>query len=141
MPSASLEPRFSSSRDVPAGTRKPPRRGSGESSERGQASLELLAGIPLLVIAALLALQLLAAGYAATLVDGAAEAGALAIAAGGEPAAAVEDALPGWAASRVESEVDRGNVRVTVEPPAIVPGLGKHLAVTSSAWVNPPEQE
>jgi hypothetical protein len=107
----------------------------------GQASLELIAGIPVLVLAAMVALQLLAAGYTATLVDGAAEAGALAVASGGEPEAAVEDALPGWAASRVESEVDRGNVRVTVQPPAIVPGLGRHFAVTSSAWANPPEAE
>ncbi len=108
--------------------------------DRGQASLELVAGIPLLLLSAAIALQLLTAGYAATLVDGAAEAGALAIAAGGEPEAAIEDALPGWATGRVHSEVERGNVRVTVEPPAIVPGLGRHLSVSSSAWANPPEE-
>ena len=49
--------------------------------ERGQASVELLAGIPALLLAGLLALQLLAVGYSVTLADGAAEAGALALAA------------------------------------------------------------
>ena len=50
--------------------------------ERGQASIEVLAGIPALLLAGLIALQLLAAGYSLTLADGAAEAGAMAIAAG-----------------------------------------------------------
>ena len=35
--------------------------------ERGQASIELVAAMPALLLAALLALQLLAAGYALTL--------------------------------------------------------------------------
>ena len=43
---------------------------------------------------ACVALQLLAAGYALTLADGAAEAGALALASGGPAAAAARDALP-----------------------------------------------
>ena len=50
--------------------------------ERGQASVELVAALPALLLAALVALQLLAAGYAMTLADGAAEAGALALASG-----------------------------------------------------------
>ena len=53
--------------------------------ERGQASVELLAGVPALVLAGLLALQLLVAGYALTLADGAVEAGAIALAGGREP--------------------------------------------------------
>ena len=48
-------------------------------SERGQASVELVAAVPALLLAALIALQLLLAGYALTLADGAAEAGALAL--------------------------------------------------------------
>ena len=53
---------------------------------RGQASVELVAALPALLLAALVALQLLAAGYALTLADGAAEAGALALASGGSAA-------------------------------------------------------
>src|SRR5919108_269537 len=54
-------------------------------AERGQASVEMLAGIPALLVAGLLALQLLAAGYSLTLADGAVEAGAMALAAGRPP--------------------------------------------------------
>ena len=53
---------------------------------RGQASVELVAAAPFVLIAAVLCLQLLAAGYSLTLADGAVEAGALA--AGDRPAAA-----------------------------------------------------
>ena len=65
--------------------------------QSGQASIELVAGLPALLLAALLALQLLAAGYALTLADGAAEAGALALASGRSAADAARGALPGWA--------------------------------------------
>ena len=53
--------------------------------------------LPALLLAGLISLQLLAAGYALTLADGAAEAGALALAAGRSAAAAAREALPGWA--------------------------------------------
>ena len=49
---------------------------------RGQATVEFVAALPALLLAALVSLQLLAAGYAMTLADGAAEAGALALASG-----------------------------------------------------------
>ena len=65
------------------------------ADQRGQASVELLAGIPALLLAGLVALQLLAVGYSLTLADGAAEAGALAVAADRPARAAVRDALPG----------------------------------------------
>lgn len=65
--------------------------------ESGQASIELVAGLPALLLAALVALQLLAAGYALTIADGAAEAGALSLASGRPAEAAVRSALPGWA--------------------------------------------
>jgi hypothetical protein len=45
-------------------------------AERGQATVELVAALPALLLAALVALQLLVAGYSLTLADGAAEAGA-----------------------------------------------------------------
>jgi hypothetical protein len=109
--------------------------GGGES---GQASVELVAAIPVLLLAALVCLQLLVAGYAMTLVDGAAEAGALAGAAGEEPEDAVRDALPGWARKRVDVMGGDGDVKVRVRPPEVVPGLAGLLTVTSEAHVRTP---
>lgn len=109
-------------------------------SQRGQASIELVAGLPALVLAGLVSFQLLAAGYALTLADGAAEAGALALAAGHSPAPAVREALPGWARKGVSVAAEQGRVAVRVRPPTAVPGLADRLAFESSVWVREPEQ-
>jgi hypothetical protein len=101
--------------------------------ERGQASIELVAALPALLLAALVALQLLAAGYAMTLADGAAEAGALALASGGSGAKAARDALPGWAERDVAVSVRGGTVTVRLLPPSPFQAIASHLAVTSSA--------
>ncbi|MGH2953091.1 MAG: hypothetical protein ACRDK9_03585 [Solirubrobacterales bacterium] len=108
-------------------------------AERGQASVELVAGVALLVLAGLACLQLLVAGYSLSLVDGAAEAGALALAAGREPKAAVDEALPGWARDGAEVEVDGGRVALRLRPPAALPAIAQALEVSSSAWVRRPE--
>jgi hypothetical protein len=107
--------------------------------ERGQASVELLAGVPALILAALICLQLLATGYSWTLADGAAEAGAMALAAGRPPEPAVRAALPGWAGDRVDTDVGGGRVTVSLEPPAPLESVARRLAVSSSAWVRRPE--
>jgi hypothetical protein len=106
--------------------------------ERGQASVELVAGLPALLLAGLFALQLLVAGHSLTLADGAVEAGALAVAADRPAAPAVRGALPGWARDRVEVAVDGGRVTVRLRPPAPVPAIGDALAIRSSAWARPP---
>jgi hypothetical protein len=105
--------------------------------EEGQASIELVAAIPALLLAALLTLQLLAAGYALTLADGAAEAGALALTSGHPALAAVREALPGWAADEVEVEVSGGRVTVRLPPPSPLPAVAEQLAVSSSAAARP----
>jgi hypothetical protein len=105
--------------------------------ERGQASVELVAALPVLLLAALAALQLLVAGYAITLADGAAEAGALALASGGSAAEAARRALPGWASDDVAVSVRGGAVTVRLRPPTPLPVLADRLAVTSSASVRP----
>ncbi len=105
--------------------------------ESGQAQLELIAGLPLLMLAAVVALQLLAVGYAQSLADGAAEAGALAAADGRDPSAAARAGLPGWARGRVDVEVSGGRVAIELDPPALVPGLGDRLDVSSDAWARP----
>ena len=106
--------------------------------ERGQASIEVLAGIPALVLAGLVTFQLLATGYSLTLADGAAEAGAMAIAAGRPAAPAVRDALPGWAQQRVGVETDGGRLTVRLRPPSPLETLSHRLEVSTSAWVRRP---
>lgn len=107
------------------------------TSERGQATVELIAAIPLLLAAGAIALQLLLTGYALTLVDGAAEAGALALAAGRPAKSAAEGSLPSWAGSRAEIAVRGGEVTVRLSPPTLFAVVGDRLAVTSSSYARP----
>jgi len=102
--------------------------------ERAQASLELLASVPAMVLALVIALQLAITGYTLHLADGAAEAGALAVAAGTEPAQAARSALPGWAAERVDVSAEGGRIEVSVRPPAPLGALSEALEVSASAW-------
>lgn len=106
-------------------------------AERGQATVELVAALPALLLAALVSLQLLAAGYAMTLADGAAEAGALALASGGSAAEGVREALPGWAKDEVAVTVEGGTVSVRLRPPSPLPALAKRLTIDSSASARP----
>lgn len=106
-------------------------------TERGQATVELVAALPALLLAALVALQLLAAGYAMTLADGAAEAGALALASGGSATEAARAALPGWAKNEVSVAVEGGTVSVRLRPPSPIPALSKRLTIDSSASARP----
>lgn len=105
--------------------------------ERGQATVELVAALPALLLAALVALQLLAAGYAMTLADGAAEAGALALASGGSAGDAARAALPGWAEDDVVVEVEGGKVSVRLRPPSPFKAVSERLAIISSAAARP----
>ena len=99
------------------------------AGQRGQATVELLAGLPALLLAALVALQLLATGYSLTVADGAAEAGALALAAGRPAEPAARAALPGWARDRVSVSIDGGRVTVRLSPPSPLAEVGRRLAV------------
>jgi hypothetical protein len=107
-------------------------------AERGQATVELVAALPALLLAALVALQLLVAGYAMTLADGAAEAGALAIASGGSATEAARAALPGWAGDDVAVAVRGGQVEVTLRPPSPFRPVAEALEITSSATARGP---
>ena len=107
------------------------------AEERGQASVELVAALPALLLAALVALQLLAAGYAMTLADGAAEAGALALAVGrfggrGRPR------RPAGLGEGRRRRLGRGRPGLgPVRPPSPFSALADRLAVTSSASARP----
>ncbi len=110
------------------------RRGSTQPRSEGQASLELLATVPAMLLGAVIALQLAITGYALHLADGAAEAGALAAAAGTDAEAAAVAALPGWAADRVDVAIEDGRIEVAVRPPAPLPEISSALEVTGEAW-------
>lgn len=108
--------------------------------ERGQATVEAIAAVPLLLLAGAIALQLLLTGYVLTLVDGAAEAGALALA-GGRPAkSAAREALPGWAEDEAEITVSGGEVAVRLHVPSPLPGAAHAPALTGSAFARPSER-
>jgi hypothetical protein len=107
-------------------------------AQRGQASVELLATLPLLLVVALAVTQLLAVGYASVLAGNAAEAGALALAGGGDARAAARAALPGWAGARGHVSVRGAEVKVRLRPPALLHALGRRLEVSAGARVEVP---
>jgi hypothetical protein len=107
-------------------------------NDRGQASVELLATFPLVLLIALSCTQLLAVGYASVLAGNAAEAGALALAGGGDPRAAARSALPGWSRARRQISVKAGEVTVRLHPPALLPALAHRLEVHAAAGVEAP---
>lgn len=108
--------------------------------EGGQATVELIAALPAILLAGLIAAQLLLAGYAMALADGAAEAGALALAAGRPPAGAARDALPDWAEEKAEVSVREGGVEVRLRPPSLLPAMADLLTTTGSAFARPPRR-
>lgn len=108
--------------------------------DAGQASVELVASLPIVLLAALIVFQLLALGYSSSLADGAAEAGALALAAGEPAGAAVRESLPGWARDRADVSQDAGTIRVSLDAPSPLEAAGARLTVTSGAWVRSPGQ-
>jgi hypothetical protein len=104
-------------------------------NERGQATLELVGLLPAVLLVGLVALQLLAVGYAKVLAGTAAEAGALALAAGADPRAGAREALPGWARARARIAVEAGRVAVRMRPPAALDALAGELEVEAAASV------
>ena len=105
--------------------------------ESGQATVEVVAAVPALLLAGLVALQLLVTGYALTIADGAAEAGALALASGQPAQDAARNALPDWADEEAEVSVSGGEVTVRLRPPSPLPFVADRLAVASTAFGRP----
>jgi hypothetical protein len=103
----------------------------------GQASVEVVALLPLALLIALAIGQVLAVGAARELAGAGAEAGAIALGQGADAQAAVRRAVPGWAAARVEVSVDGRRVRVRLRPRALLPGLSGALAADASADAGP----
>ena len=108
------------------------------SGARGQASVELLGALPVVLLVGLVLFQLLAIGYAATLAGDAAEAGALAVAGGGDAPAAARRALPGWSRAGMKVAVAGGRVRVRLQAPSPIAALARRIPLDASAVVRDP---
>jgi uncharacterized membrane protein YccC len=88
----------------------------------GQASVEFVAVVPILVGLALLVAQLAVTGWALWSAGNAARAGARAVYVGGSAGQAARSALPG--PLRTDARVSaQDGVEVTVRAPALVPGV------------------
>ena len=104
-------------------------------SSRGQASVELLGALPVVLLFGLVLLQLLAVGYAAVLAGNAAESAALAVASGGEAVPAARHAVPGWSRAGMRVSVRGGRVEVRMRPPSAMATLARELEVRAHAAV------
>jgi hypothetical protein len=103
--------------------------------QRGQASVELLGALPVVLVLGLVLLQLFALGYSRVLAGSAAEAGALAVAAGGDARASARKAVPRWSRARMQVSVGGGRVQVRMRPPSPLRAMGRTLEVRAAAAV------
>jgi hypothetical protein len=106
--------------------------------QAGQATVELLGALPVVLLIGLVLAQALAVGYAAVLAGTAAEAGALATAAGGDPRQGVRESLPGWTRSGARVSETGGTVRVHLRPPSLLRAVAARLEVHADAAVERP---
>jgi hypothetical protein len=103
------------------------------SSATGQATVELVALLPLLLVIALTAAALLA-GHAATEQAGqAAQAGAMALLQGGDPREAARRALPRSTRDRATIEIDGRRITVTVRPDLPIEPLATGMTAEQTA--------
>ena len=92
-----------------------------ECGERGQASVELVAVLPALMLCVLIAAQAVAAGWALWTAGNAARAGARAEHVGRDGEAAARRALPGRLREHAEVNSQEG-LRVRIGVPKLAPG-------------------
>jgi hypothetical protein len=108
------------------------------AAERGQASVELLGALPVVLVLGAVLLQLLAVGYSATLAGSAAEAAALALAGGGDAAGAARAAVPGWSRAGMSVHADGGKVSVRMRPPSPLAVVRRAIELNATARVEAP---
>ena len=108
--------------------------GKRAREDRGQASVELVAVLPALIVCALIAGHLVAAGWALWSAANAARAGARADLVGGDAESAARGSLPA-SMRRGATVTGEDRTRVSVRVPALLPGarLGKLSASASLA--------
>ena len=104
-------------------------------AERGQATVEMIALLPLLLIAAFAGAVVLAAHAAGEQAGQAAEAGAVALLQGRDPRTAARHALPEHA--HADIAVDRRRVTVTIRPALPLVSLERRLTVRATANAGP----
>jgi len=107
------------------------------SRSRGQATVEVVGLLPLLALAGVAVLQVLAAGAAHEYAGHAAQAGAIALADGRDARDAARDAIPGWTRRRLTVRVQGRRVHVRLRPPTIVRAAGDMLAAEATADAGP----
>ena len=103
----------------------------------GQASVELIAVLPLALLVTVVVAQVLAVGAARELAGGAAAAGAAALLQDRDPRAEARAALPGWSRGRVTVTVRGRRVTVRVRPVAVAGPLARAFTAVASADAGP----
>ena len=107
------------------------------TEQAGQATVELVGLLPLLLAVALAAAALLAGHAAAEHAGQAAEAGAMALIQGTDPRAAARAALPSSVRPRATIEVHGRRVTVRVRPRLPIPALAATLTAEETADAGP----
>jgi hypothetical protein len=100
--------------------------------QRGQASIETVVLVPVLIALTFAVWQAALAGWALVSAESAARAAARAALAGSPPEAAAVAALPGSMRAGAEVEESGGRVTVRVRIPVVLPGFGAHLSATAA---------
>jgi hypothetical protein len=102
--------------------------------ERGQASVELLGMVPWLLVAGLLAWQLLLTAYTAVSVGNAARTASRVESRGGDAVEAGRLALPGILEGDAMVEIDGEETSVTANVPILIPGIeSDRISITKGA--------
>lgn len=106
-------------------------------SAAGQATVELVALLPLALLVALTIGQFMAAGAAGETAGNAAEAGAVAMLQGTDPTAAARAALPGWSRDRTVVRIHGRRIEIRIRPRTVIPLLANRLEAAASADAGP----
>jgi hypothetical protein len=102
--------------------------------QAGQASVELVAMLPVVLLVGAIAWQLALAGHTAWLTAHAARAAARADAVGRSPGEAARSALPRSLGDELEVErLERGGVRVSVQVPLLLPRWDAPVQVAAAS--------
>jgi hypothetical protein len=102
-------------------------------SADGQASVELVALLPVMVLIGAVVVQLVLAGQALWLCSNAARVAARAALVGGDTAAAARSALPSSLEDGLRVRAGEGLVEVVIRLPLLVPGLHNPLPIAAAA--------
>lgn len=103
--------------------RKSSSKGIGNQAERGTATVEFVAVLPALMLATLISIQMIAAGFSLWSASVAARAGARAAHLGSDPAASVRSALPEPMRAEARVRHRAGVVTARVPVPQVLPFL------------------